>query len=628
MLSAPVQHDLWGNPVEKRKKRRSSKLDSSSDSIVDMVGESSGGAVEIEINGNGVGVQLAVTPVVEEKPWSPYYIPPRYYQGLAVESVIRSLQESTSTLMIMATGTGKTPTAGFVLKHFLDTNLDKDVLAIAHRQELIEQMYDTFRSVCWPYTVGREIASEYTSTGNDRPRVVVASKDTLWKDRRLQRFAKERFGLIFIDEAHHYAKKNKTYHNIIQYFSGFKLFGATATPDRSDGYALGLTFESVSYVFDIYDAIIDGWLVRPEQELVTIQGYDISHIPTTTEEHELNASEVALVLEKNLPLIGVANAAAEASNRDGQKRQTIIFCQSVKQSKNIAALLNHKHEREETGVAASIDEKTDRELRKEIVAMYKRGEIRYLVNYGIFTEGFDTDTTEVIVIARPVKSRSLYAQMLGRGTRPLRCVIDALASSTGAEERKKIIAASAKTKCTVIDLVGVTGQHKLVTVVDILGGEINQSLYDVIKKRIEEGEKDVLQVLEEEEKKAIETESLRGCVVSSTMARRFVDPFDSFDAGLIREPVSYNNRPPTEEQLTKLRKHGMRKKDEKKMTFWRAEKLIQSIGERRKNNLCTVKQARILERYGENPNVSYDEAMRVIDKIAASGWKPLHAQAT
>lgn len=638
MISAPitnetpkeVQLDLWGNPVVKEKKKRKKKSDDAAqeaDKIIELGEQQASTASEEDDDSH---LPEVIVPEEEPKlikPFEPIYIPPRYYQSLAVNNCIASFKEAQSALLVMATGTGKTPTAGYVLKHFLDGS-ERDVLAIAHREELIEQMHDTFRSVCWPYTVQKEIASQYSDTAHAKPRIVVASKDTLWKDRRLARFPKDRFGMIFIDEAHHYARKNKTYHNICNYFTDYKRLGATATPDRGDGYALGMTFESVAFVFDLYDAIIDGWLVRPEQEFTTISEYDISHIPTNGEK-ELSAVQVAAVLEKHKPLVGVANAAIEASNRDGQQRQTIVFCQSVKQAKLLASLLNHTHARQETGVAAAIDEGTDKELRRALIAMYKRGEIRYLVNFGIFTEGFDTDSTEVIVIARPVKSRALYAQMVGRGTRPLKEIVEALACCEDAEQRKAIIAKSRKKKCTVIDLVGVTGNHKLVTVADILGGNIKPNALAKVKKAIEDGEKDVMDAIEKvekEEQEQIEIDSLRNVVVNTTMIKRFIDPFDRMDLQTTREPTWFQGKLPTQGQLETLRKNGMRQKDEKNLTFWRASQLIESIKERRERGLCTVKQARILEKFGCDPNVTYDEARATIDRIAANGWKPLHAK--
>lgn len=249
------------------------------------------------------------------------------------------------------------------------------------------------------------------------------------------------------------------------------------------------------------------------------------------------------------------------------------------------------------------------------------------MNYGIFTEGFDADATEVVVIARAVKSRSLYAQMVGRATRPLKQIIEALAACCSHEERVAMIAASKKPNCIVIDLVGATGEHKLVTMADILGGNCSELDIEKIKKKIADGEKDVIDAINkfEEEKQANEIESLRGVVVETTMQRRFIDPFDQMDRRRINELPLKKQHPATPEQLQKLTRHGMRKSDEKLMTYERASKLLNAINERRKNNLCTIKQARILERHGENPNVSYEEASRIIDRIAANGWKPLNA---
>ena len=143
---------------------------------------------------------------------------------------------------------------------------------------------------------------------------------------------------------------------------------------------------------------------------------------------------------------------------------------------------------------------TPKDERRQILEDFKAGRIQYLVNVGVLTEGYDDAGVEVVVMARPTKSRALYAQMAGRATRPAAEIAaklgqindevvvgsrsrtaDVKNSTVGlgpttttddaASKRRALIAASSKPECTILDFVGNSGRHKLVSSVDILGGK-------------------------------------------------------------------------------------------------------------------------------------------------------------
>lgn len=92
---------------------------------------------------------------------------------------------------------------------------------------------------------------------------------------------------------------------------------------------------------------------------------------------------------------------------------------------------------------------------------------------------------EVVFMARPTKSRSLYTQMVGRATRTLPGTVDGLET---AQERKDAIGASPKCRCRIIDFVGNSGRHKLICAIDILSGKCSpEAVERAIKKVKEEG---------------------------------------------------------------------------------------------------------------------------------------------
>ncbi len=91
---------------------------------------------------------------------------------------------------------------------------------------------------------------------------------------------------------------------------------------------------------------------------------------------------------------------------------TLIFATSVEHAQTIAALLTSK------GVKArAVSGSTAPSVRRRIVEEFRTGEVKALVNYGVFREGFDAPKTRAIIVARPVYSPNLYFQMIGRGLR-------------------------------------------------------------------------------------------------------------------------------------------------------------------------------------------------------------------
>ena len=68
-------------------------------------------------------------------------------------------------------------------------------------------------------------------------------------------------------------------------------------------------------------------------------------------------------------------------------------------------------------MARAVSGETDPATRRRVVESFRDGEIKALVNYAVFTEGFDAPKTQAIIVARPVYSPNLYFQMIGRGLR-------------------------------------------------------------------------------------------------------------------------------------------------------------------------------------------------------------------
>ena len=208
----------------------------------------------------------------------------------SLESTRRLLQQYGSTVVVLPTGLGKTVYAAKLISEWDQGNC----LFLAHTRELIAQSADKLG-----HEIGYKPIIEMNIEGADPESlyqgglVVVGSVQSMISDRRLSKYRRHPFGLIVVDECHH--ATSASYRKVIDYFRelnpGMKLVGITATPNRSDGAALGIVFESVAYQVTIEDAINGGWLVPIRQEVVTVEGLDFTGITVkkNTPANKINA---------------------------------------------------------------------------------------------------------------------------------------------------------------------------------------------------------------------------------------------------------------------------------------------------------------------------------------------------
>jgi len=541
----------------------------------------------------------------------------RDYQEKAIEAVLSEWQSHASTLVVMPTGTGKT----ICFAHILQRMAPKRGLVLAHRKELVEQAADKIRKVTgWRVDIemGENRAGLDCMFGG--PQVVVSTIQTQCSggdgSGRMTRFDPRMFGVIIVDEAHH--TPSVSYKRVLNWYvkqnPEIRILGVTATPDRADEEALGQIYETVAYDYEICDAIDDGWLVPVNQQMVYVHELDFSHCRTTA--GDLNGGDLAKVMEFESNLQRVASATIEIM----QKRRTIVFCASVAHAERMAELFN----RYEPGMASWVCGETPSDRRSQILREFDAGRLQVVCNCGVLTEGFDSPNIQLVVMARPTKSRSLYAQMAGRGMRPHSDIANDLNAISSAEGRKEMIAASRKQECMILDFVGNSGRHKLVTSVDILGGKVSDEVLEMARKRAEKTGGRVDEIIreseEELEKKKLEEASRRANLVAKARwTAKTVDPFDTFGIKPMPERGWDSGRTLTEKQENLLIRQGI---DPSTLSYTEGRQLINELFRRWNNNLCTFGQAKILARHGYSTNISKDEATKIITEIAErEGWR-------
>jgi len=511
----------------------------------------------------------------------------RPYQEEAIARIRACLAENQSTLLVLPTGTGKTRTAAtYVRDH------GGRVLWLAHRQELIEQGRESLEDV-----TGQQVSIEKADQYARGTRIVVASVQTLKGD-RLSTF-RDRFDptLIVTDEAHH--APSASYRAIYEAFPGARHLGLTATPDRHDEKAMGLVFDSVAFVYEIRDAIRDGFLCPIRALQVQVDAIDLRAVGTVA--GDLNQGELDAVMSAEEALHGVVGATLEHAGA----RRTIVFTTSVENAHRLAEITN----RYRPASARAVDGGTDPRARATVLRDHKAGAYQYLFNVGVLTEGYDDPAISCVVMARPTSSRALYAQCAGRGLR----------------------IADGKADCLLIDLAGNSGKHSLVTATDILAGKYDDDTLALAKKKVAEADggmlaEEALAEAAREIEAQRQAEAARRARIQGKVKTRatVVDPFAVLH---MKDPSAeeWSDRyatPATDPQLAALER--MKIPAPEHCTKAQASKLIGAAIKRRELGLSTFGHVKALGKYGIDAlNMSFTRASNIMTAIQQNGWRPL-----
>lgn len=543
----------------------------------------------------------------------------RDYQEAAAEGILREFGEHSSTLAVLPTGLGKTVLFADVIRRMHERGTRAMVLA--HREELVTQAADKIRRVTGLDAQIEMGEYHVTTMFGEMPPVVVSTVQTHCAGGdgggRMSKFDPADFGLVVIDEAHH--ATSSTYRRCVDWYrrnADCKVLGVTATPDRADEAALGQVFESVAYEYGVLDAIRNGWLVPIEQQMVTVGTLDFSGVRTTA--GDLNQGDLAEVMEDERNLQGVAAPTVEICG----DRRAIVFAATVAQAERLAEILN----RYRPDGAAWVCGKTDRDERRKTLADFRAGRLQFVVNVGVLTEGFDDAGVEVVVMARPTKSRALYAQMAGRGTRPAEDVAAGLGDVPTAAERCAMIRASSKPSCLIVDFAGNAGRHKLCCSADILGGSIDDEVVAEVSRRVREDGRpvDVAEELEKvrtevAERKRREASARAGLRARAQFLVTKIDPFDQWDIAPVRERGWDRGRrfSPKQSQVL-LERIGV---DPERIPYGQGKQLLDEYFRRMQCGLASLKQAALLRKRGFSMPLRHDMAGRMIGRMRErQGW--------
>jgi len=513
----------------------------------------------------------------------------RPYQQEARKAIQREWSNGVKkTLLVLPTGCGKTIVFSKVIEDRV--RLGERGLVLAHRGELLDQAAEKLEKA-----TGLKCAVEKAeqSALGSWYRVVVGSVQTMMRAKRLEQFSPDYFNFIIVDEAHHCLADS--YQRILQYFESANVLGVTATPDRGDMRNLGAYFESLAYEYTLPRAIKEGYL-SPIKALTIPLKLDLSAV--RQQSGDFAAGDLGTALDPYLEQI-----AAEMWNV-ARDRKIVVFLPLVKTSQKFTRILNQVGFR-----AAEVNGES--QDRAEILADFEAGKYNVLCNSMLLTEGWDCPSVDCIVVLRPTKIRSLYSQMVGRGTRLY----------------------PGKTELLLLDFLWHTERHELCHPAHLIAE--NEEVAKAMTKRIEESGAPVdLEVVEKQASEdviAAREEALAKKLEEMKRRKRaLVDPLQ-FEMSIQAEDLAnyvpafgWEMAPPSEKQLRTLEKLGIF--PDEIDNAGKAAKLLERLEKRRIEGLTTPKQIRLLERYGfQHVGMwSFESARRLIDRIAANGWRVPH----
>ena len=429
------------------------------------------------------------------------------------------------------------------------------VLILAHRQELIDQAIDKMARATGVRAV-KEMA-EAKADGTEP--MVVASMQTLG---RRNVFADGHFRTVIVDECHHLV--SESYMTLMGRFTGAKVLGVTATPDRADKKELGGYFQSLAYEIGLLDLIAQGYLSKIVVQRMPVR-IDLSAVSKRAGEFASEDLDAAIspFLEK---VVGQLP-------RD---RKILVFLPLIATSRLFTRL----------AVEAGFDaEHVDGESsdRRDILSRFADKEkAGILSNSMLLTEGYDCPSIDCVLCLRPTASRPLYSQMVGRGTR----------------------IHPGKENLLVLDALWHTGKHSLVKPTSLVTD--SREIGDIAESTLDQGELLDIEAVVESARKEREASLIRK--LNEEAARAIgkkltaIDPIEFavslHDSRLADyEPVmEWEHAPASPKQIQMVERFGIA--GDKVRCKGHASAIINRIMERQRLKLATPKQLKWLIKLG------------------------------
>ena len=319
-------------------------------------------------------------------------------------------QKPQPIIVVAATGAGKS----LIIAEIVHRLQGKPVLVLQPSRELVQQNYEKMMSYEPDFKVGVYCA------GLGRKEIETVTYATIHSIYRTPEKFKQ-FEYVIIDECHQVDPKNINgmYGSFLKAINCKRIVGLTATPYRLAQKAdqtselkminriFPFFFKSIVFKVETDELIQRGYLSPILYRHVDLGGYEQLRLNSIKSEYTEDSVREYWFDTQHLE--GIANTIA---NVDPHCQRSLTFCSTKEQAQKVSDMLI------EIGIEAHVVfGDTPPKERAELVADYKAGKFKHMLNVGVFTTGFDVPELDCIILARPTMSLALYYQMVGRGVR-------------------------------------------------------------------------------------------------------------------------------------------------------------------------------------------------------------------
>lgn len=366
----------------------------------------------------------------------PYYYAPsfslRYYQEAAIRAALQKITAGEKRILLtLATGTGKTIIAFNLVWRLVKSGYFKRVLFIADRNFLRDQAYNVFA----PFQDARVMIEEGKTPKQHT--VFFSIYQALFSSapsgkRVFEEYPPDFFDLIVIDECHR--SGFGTWNDILKHFTTAVHLGMTATPKRTDNIDTYKYFGEPVYVYSYGQGVQDGYLAPfvvhrvltnlDKAGKLSIQ--EARELGATVEgdEQEIKDEYQQKEFERNISVPDrthkIAKHLAKLLRTFGVMQKTMVFCVDSDHADLMAKeLQNEFADLGYSNFAASIIARNN-DINESDYERFRDPEKPTPVvatTVDLLTTGVDVPSVRNIVIVKPIGSKIVFKQIIGRGSR-------------------------------------------------------------------------------------------------------------------------------------------------------------------------------------------------------------------
>lgn len=329
-------------------------------------------------------------------------ITPRWYQQEAIDAGVEyfNCRKDINAIEILPTGSGKS-----VVIANIAAKLPGEVLVLQPSKEILIQNFQKytrygFRAGIYSASAGHKFVDKVTfgmiGSINNKHHVFRNVKH------------------IIVDECHLVNSKGGMYQRFIDTI-GAKTLGLTATPYRLvsgfEGAELRFLTRTSPRIFNRVEYLVQNEVLFKEGHLAKLEYFAFNIIDRTRLEMNSGGTDFTEAsMRAYYRSISFEERVIEYGNELlKQRKNMLVFCSLIEEAKKVCA-----------GIPGSVivTGETEQQTRDRILAQFKSGTIKCVINVGVLTTGFDYPELETILLARSTMSLALYYQIVGRAMRP------------------------------------------------------------------------------------------------------------------------------------------------------------------------------------------------------------------